>query len=87
MNLSNAAKVLWGKKKTDNGQQLWLPLVAHLIDTKNVINWLFNHWISDGQREVICGNLSEEKAQQLVNFLGYSHDLGKATPAFQIKES
>ncbi|GET10237.1 CRISPR-associated helicase cas3 [Ligilactobacillus agilis] len=87
MNLSNAAKSLWGKKKTDNGQQLWLPLVAHLIDTKNVINWLFNHWISDGQREIICGNLSEEKAQQLVNLLGYSHDLGKATPAFQIKES
>lgn len=85
--LSEKARSLWGKKTVKNGQELWLPLVAHLTDTKNVINWLFNNWLSQGQRNLLAEELTEEKAQKLVNFLGGIHDIGKATPAFQIKES
>ncbi|MEF2721453.1 MAG: CRISPR-associated endonuclease Cas3'', partial [Limosilactobacillus fermentum] len=85
--LSKQVKALWGKKSNVDGQELWQPLVVHLLDTKNVINWLYGHWLTDGQRKVIQGNLSEEAGQQLAEFLGAVHDLGKATPVFQIKKS
>ena len=64
--LSQAARNLWGKKETRAGQQLWLPLVAHLIDTKNVINWLFNHWLSESQKNILYINHSEEDTQDLI---------------------
>ncbi|WP_455090693.1 CRISPR-associated helicase Cas3' [Parascardovia denticolens] len=87
INLSDKALALWGKKTVEDGQELWLPLIAHMIDTKNVINWLYNHWLSDGQRLLLQEGLTEEESQNLVKFLGFIHDIGKATPAFQTKRS
>ncbi|GAA3635786.1 CRISPR-associated helicase/endonuclease Cas3 [Lactobacillus hamsteri] len=88
-NLSEKALNLWGKKNiNDDHEELWLPLIVHLIDTKNVINWLYNHWLDQGQRNILCQNFeSEEEVQNLVKFVGYIHDIGKATPAFQTKRS
>ena len=85
--LSRYAKNLWGKKATQDKTELWLPLIAHMIDTKNVINWLYNHWLNQGQRNLFLQNMSDIDVQKLVRFLGYIHDIGKATPAFQTKES
>lgn len=86
-NLSKQTLSLWGKKTTENDENLWLPLIVHMIDTKNVINWLYNHWLGEGQRDFLATDLAPEQMQQLVNFLGYIHDIGKATPAFQLKQS
>lgn len=85
--LSPATKALWGKKAVHDNQEFWLPLVAHLIDTKNVMQWLYNNWISEGTRKILQQNLSPEDVQKLVGFLGFFHDFGKATPAFQYKQS
>lgn len=87
INLSKTELDLWAKKRTENGSQLWLPLIAHLVDTQNTINWLFNHWLSASQRQFLEQRLPEEELQKLVKFLGFSHDIGKATPAFQTKPS
>lgn len=83
--LSKKEVTLWAKKRSEEGEQLWLPLIAHLIDTQNTINWLFNHWLSEDQHQILSQNLSAEEVQKLVKFLGFSHDIGKATPAFQTK--
>lgn len=84
--LSQQATALWGKKKIDeNGIPLWLPLIVHMIDTKNVGNWLYNWWLSDGQKKLLTQRLSEDNVIKLVQFICYTHDIGKATPAFQIK--
>lgn len=85
--LSKAAKSLWGKKAIKNGQELWLPLIAHLIDTKNVINWLYNHWLSDKEQLIIESSLPNQNIHALVKFLGCVHDYGKCIPAFQRKPS
>jgi len=85
--ISKQAAALWAKKRSEDGQQYWLPLIVHLIDAQNTINWLFNHWISDGQRQLLEGSLSEEGTQKLIKFVGFIHDIGKATPAFQTKQS
>ena len=85
--LSNSAAALWAKKHTEDGQGYWLPLVAHLIDTKNVINYLYYHWLNEAQRTILRQAFSEVEIQKLIKFVGFIHDLGKATPAFQIKRS
>lgn len=86
-NLSPQAQALWGKKSIENGQELWLPLIQHLLDTKNVIHWLFYNWLSEGERRTMYQDLPDEELQPLVNFLGFMHDFGKATPVFQLKKS
>lgn len=86
--LSQQALALWGKKKIDkNGVPLWLPLIVHMIDTKNVGTWLYNCWLCDGQKSLLTRRLSEDEVIKLVQFICYIHDIGKAIPAFQIKKS
>ena len=76
---------LWAKKDASDGEEKWLPLRDHLEDTGGVCGLLWDHWLCDGQRRVIAGENGEKVGRQIVTFLGYIHDLGKATPAFQIK--
>lgn len=85
--LTAAETDLWAKKRSHDGQQLWLPLITHLIDTKNVIWWLFNHWLCDGQRHRIQRGLTDQDIEKLVCFLGMSHDIGKISVSFQKKKS
>lgn len=85
--LSPAAKALWGKKDNNGQDELWLPLVQHLLDTKNVIAYLYSHWLGAGQRAFLGADLEEKQLVSLVEFLGFIHDIGKATPAFQKKQS
>jgi len=87
MEVSRQAATLWAKKRSGEDQREWLPLMAHLTDTQNVINYLFNHWLSPVQHRQLRGELSEEETQQLVKLVGFVHDIGKATAAFQSKDS
>lgn len=84
---SRKVEDLWAKKDVRDGQELWLPLVTHLTDTMNVINWLYQHWLNKAQRQLIRQDLSEDDVERLVKFVGFFHDFGKATPAFQTKKS
>ena len=79
---------LWAKKyvNSQTGDFYWLPLAQHLADTSSIAGLLYEHWLSDGQRQLLISSLqpsSPEKAKNLVEFLGAIHDLGKATSAFQ----
>lgn len=78
----------WAKKQDNKGRFEWLSLAQHLNDTRLIARLLWTHWLSEGQRQHIIGSLStpsEDVAVSLVEFLGAIHDLGKATPVFQIK--
>lgn len=85
--LSKEVVSLWAKKENRNGQELWLPLVSHLVDAQNVIGWLYENWLNDNQKELIRQNLPDDEIKKLVKFVGYMHDIGKATPSFQTKPS
>ncbi len=83
--LSPAARSLWAKKSND-GNLLWLPLWVHMADSAEVARMLWNQWLPNGVKQVICSDIMEEKlAEQLFAFLAAAHDLGKATPVFQAK--
>lgn len=78
----------WAKKTENNGRLFWLPLSQHLEDTANVIGLLWEHWLSQGQKELIIDEVgNEELAKNLTQLLGFSHDIGKLTASFQTKKS
>ncbi|MCQ9385380.1 CRISPR-associated helicase Cas3' [Brevibacterium moorei] len=78
---------LWAKTglDPDTGQIThWLPLPVHLYDTGEVATRLLHHRVSPQQRRVLTASLpTDVELDQLVWFLGASHDLGKSGPAFQ----
>lgn len=80
---------LWAKKEERDSRFFWLPLKVHLTDTMNVSKWLWTNWLSESQRLFCTNSISssnDEMALNLAAFLGAIHDIGKATPVFQIQK-
>lgn len=75
MQFSKQFLSLWGKKKKYADTYYWLPLICHLIDTKNIIQYLYKNYYTDHSTL----NLS----LSLIGAIGFLHDFGKITPAFQ----
>lgn len=88
--LSLKAERIWAKK-SKSGELSWLPLWVHLEDTAFVAKKLWNHWLSDGVKDSINTGLSggedSEDGEKLFVFLAAAHDIGKATPVFQAKNT
>ena len=85
--MDSVGKVFWAKKKSVDGFHSWLPLGVHLEDTRFIIDRLWEIWLSEGQKNIILKDTrSEDLAKNLINFIGAIHDIGKATPVFQIKK-
>ena len=72
---------LWGKKKAYKDILYWLPLLTHLKDTQATIKYLYENYLSQNQRNII------DLPSSLIGTLGFLHDFGKITPAFQLKQS
>lgn len=86
----NIPSCFWAKKSDDGSLFKWLQLEQHLIDTMNVIGLLWEHWLSDSQRKLLINSaipIDEEGTKNLIKFIGGSHDIGKLTPAFQLKKT
>ncbi|HIQ12228.1 MAG TPA: CRISPR-associated helicase Cas3', partial [Caldilineales bacterium] len=76
---------LWAKAYAASGQ--WHPLIYHLIDVGMTAQVLWDEALTDAVRERYARllGLSIEEAGRFFAFLAASHDLGKASPAFQAK--
>lgn len=69
--------------KINTKKQEWLSLKIHLEDTANIAKLLTEKWLSKSC--IINSCLSEREYSDVMYILGYLHDLGKATIAFQSK--
>jgi len=90
INLSPMAQSIWAKKSNKNGSLLWLPLAVHMSDSALVARKLWNQWLSDGVRQAITEGIqngNDTIARNLFMLLAGVHDLGKATPVFQVKKT
>ncbi|NLO47360.1 MAG: CRISPR-associated helicase Cas3' [Clostridiales bacterium] len=95
MTLSGMAKTLWAKKSRMNGGVFWLPLYAHMSDTAGTARFIWNEWLPEGTKRMLASNIfsaetgfgDEDCARELYIFLAAAHDIGKASPVFQSKES
>ena len=86
--LGQGARALWGKSGVDGNGRVatWLPLLQHMEDTAAVAGRLWDEWLPPLTRRVISDPLaSDEVARDLAVFLAGVHDIGKATPAFQVQ--
>jgi CRISPR-associated endonuclease/helicase Cas3 len=86
-----ALGLLWAKSDTTDGHGIApLPhlLLGHMIDTAQVAGVLWDEHIAESVKRLVRSSIaggSDKNARQLVQFLAGVHDLGKASPAFQIK--
>lgn len=71
---------LWAKVDPSGN---WLPLSQHLKDTRGVMEKLWQEWLTPSQREWAK---HEGVDLTLASFVARVHDLGKATPTFQLKD-
>ncbi len=76
---NTAARLLWAKKPSGGGDMLYLPLFAHLSDSAEVARLIWDSWVSE--------NIKRRIPQELFIFLAGAHDLGKASPVFQLKKA
>ena len=68
--------VLWAKKPfSDDDSSDVIPLRKHLINTANIVIELWETWLPP--------ILQNKLDKQLLIFLAYTHDIGKASPGFQ----
>jgi CRISPR-associated endonuclease Cas3-HD len=77
---------LWAKADRKDPSKIH-RLVYHLLDVGQVTLWLWNRAIDPESKRQFCKwlNCDEETAGQTLAFLIGLHDLGKASPDFQIK--
>ena len=87
-----ALGLLWAKSDTGDGRNAPAQphlLLGHMLDSAEVAGVLWDSHLSESVkhhvRSVTGG--SDTDARQLVRFLAGVHDLGKASPAFQIKNA
>nr|WP_075574492.1 CRISPR-associated helicase/endonuclease Cas3 [Ezakiella massiliensis] len=84
---------LWAKKNRVDNVPMWLPLMVHLNDTMEVCGFLCDHWLSQGVKDFLLDAIQsdaadkEELLKNLCKFIGATHDIGKASPVFQVKDS
>lgn len=86
-------KYLWAKKKREGDNYYYLPLYIHLDDTSQVMSMLWDDFLSEGMREFILADINKNNKENkthpknIAMFLGYTHDLGKASIGFQTKKA
>ncbi len=78
--------ILWAKADKDDVGKIH-RLVYHLIDVGQVALGMWNKAIDKESKRQFCGwlNCDEEAAGRTLAFLISLHDVGKASPTFQIK--
>ncbi|MEK0307635.1 CRISPR-associated endonuclease Cas3'' [Bifidobacterium favimelis] len=85
LGLSKQAMSIWGKTNRIDETE-WLPLYVHMSDSASVAARLWDEWAPEGTHDVISRNLhgDSDLARRIFIFLAGVHDIGKATPFFQI---
>ncbi|WP_371177247.1 CRISPR-associated helicase Cas3' [Buchananella felis] len=88
--LSAAARSVWAKSGYDPASTRWLPLWLHLLDTAAVARHLALNWYGPTVPDILEREFADsttglpplEEFAALAAWMGATHDIGKATPAF-----
>ena len=86
--LTNASKSIWAKSvfRGDPNDHRYLLLWQHLQDCAAVARRVWNDFLPDAVKEELVADLGSERATVgLISFLAMIHDVGKASPAFEVQ--
>ena len=79
----------WAKLGYGEESPSYHPLLCHMIDAASVAREMWRSVLSHGQQSELAGDLgfnqNQEAAAVWCAFLAGLHDLGKASPAFQLR--
>lgn len=85
---ADKATSLWAKTDYwDDDSSKWGLLITHLSDAGRVSAKIWDTWLSDNTKRSISEGtgLGETLSKKLLVFLAATHDIGKASPAFQVQ--
>lgn len=82
--MTNPIPTIWAKTDIQHPDpERWLPLTAHLNDTKAVAELIWDHWLPTHVKTLLAHDIGDPKqAKNTYLFLAATHDIGKASPAF-----
>ena len=86
--LTNASKSIWAKSvfRGDPNDHRYLLLWQHLQDCAAVARRVWNDFLPDAVKEELVADLGSERVTVgLISFLAMIHDVGKASPAFEVQ--
>ena len=94
-NLSKRVRLIWGKTNKDDAD-IWLPLYIHLSDTAAIAEIVWDQWIPLSSKMVVARSILHEEdipnidsalheSKRLYLACAALHDIGKATPDFQLR--
>lgn len=79
-------KSLWGKTFYDGEKKAIHPLWAHMIDVASVSRTLLEAGVGRFFKSFLADDVEDKQSANYLSFLAALHDIGKATPQFQLKE-
>jgi CRISPR-associated endonuclease/helicase Cas3 len=80
---------LWAKLPgNDHNSRSFHPLICHMLDVAVVAREMWRSVLPEAARQKLAAalGLSPEAAQRWITYLAALHDLGKASPAFQMRQ-
>ena len=86
--LTDASESVWAKSafRGDPNDRRYLLLWQHLLDSAAVARRVWDDFLPDDVKEDLIDDLgSEQAAVGLISFLAMIHDVGKASPAFEVQ--
>lgn len=75
-------QLLWAKHSRSTGA--WLPLSQHLTDVSGVVSEVATRLVPSGRRDALSESIGAD-LEIVLRFAAWSHDVGKASWAFQKK--
>ena len=87
--LSPRARSLWAKTGAEEMRHRFSPLYVHMSDSGQTMRHLWREWLPVSIKQLVTRNLEldEVSAENTLAWLAAVHDIGKATPGFQCKNS
>ncbi|WP_022861871.1 CRISPR-associated helicase/endonuclease Cas3 [Bifidobacterium minimum] len=85
--LSNTARAVWAKSNMqDPTDRHYLRLWQHLEDTASTASLIWGDFVTSDVKRLLADDLGgEDLARWIYLFLASIHDVGKASPAFQVQ--
>lgn len=81
--------LLWAKlPKEKNGSRSFHPLICHMLDVAVVAREMWRSLLPESARRHVIKSLQlpEPEAETWITYIAALHDLGKASPAFQLRK-
>lgn len=87
--IGESTQILWGKANPTRMSVVgWHPLACHMIDSAEAAGWVWDEFLSPSSQAAIdfAARGVPGGGRVLLQLLASLHDLGKGTPAFQVKD-